>query len=69
MYNTKPNVERAERNLSPMEGFEPMVVKDGIGYVHGFAVCIRNFEAVEEKRRADYAATSRDARYPLPIWC
>ena len=57
----------AERAVSPMHGFVPMVIvdhrdKDGnayrVGTVSGYAVCVGNFEAVEKMRRERYKSES-----------
>lgn len=59
----------AERAMSPMRGFEPLEVRGQLGLVHGFVMCIGNFDAVEAKRMLDYAKTSAGRRSDAPIWC
>lgn len=68
-HNVPATLWRAERAMSPMRGFTPMEVRDGMGFTHGFLCCVGNVEAVEAKRKSDHAKVSTDRRWPMPIWC
>lgn len=60
----------AERGTHPSRGYTPVVKgADGFGRVHGFVVCIGNFDNVDAKRRSDYEFESvKNGRNSL-IWC
>ena len=56
------------RALVPLYDFEEMIVEDGVGKVYGYAVCIGEFENVENQRLLRYELASlRKRKYP--IWC
>lgn len=58
----------AERAMSPLRGYEPMIVRGDFGFVYGFVVCCGNFAEIEQKRQKDYEAMSLSPK-KLPIWC
>ncbi|AUQ92822.1 hypothetical protein PhaeoP24_04264 (plasmid) [Phaeobacter inhibens] len=66
----KATIYWATRALLPLHGVTPMEVKDGVGRVGGYVICVGNFEKVEAKLRHDYESESQNfAPRDLPIWC